>query len=165
MANIAVPTSSRTKSVFTYDGMKYQGYSQRLEGNVDELIAGTSPSCPPGFHTHSVVYKLKGGLKAQQLFKNRQIANAMQTLQLQLDTSPGPILRSPHWVKTSAIDTHHHCSNSTVEYHLSKPGPHLPSAEISSSPPPPSPLSICCRCGLYTHSLSHYASNGQASSP
>ncbi|KAJ3745201.1 hypothetical protein EV360DRAFT_90130 [Lentinula raphanica] len=211
MANIAVPTSLRTKSVFTYDGMKYQGYSQRLEGNVDELIAGTSPSCPPGFHTHSVVYKLKGGLKAQQLFKNRQIANAMQTLQLQLDTSPGPILCSPHWVKTSAIDTHHHCSNSTVEYHLSKPGipdtimtpptqppyeiihiqeediplartsspmqvdrittplsssplspiptnsephlnnflgPHLPSAEISSSPPPPSPLSICCRCGV-----------------
>ncbi|KAF5365496.1 hypothetical protein D9757_012971 [Collybiopsis confluens] len=81
----AVPTTALNRlAVFTYDGMKNCGYSQFETGSVEKLLAGSSPPIPLGYKTHAVVYKLQGGIQAQNYYAHFQNSQIVQKLQLQL---------------------------------------------------------------------------------
>ncbi|KAJ8089597.1 hypothetical protein PM082_014853 [Marasmius tenuissimus] len=63
-------------AIFTYDGMKNDGFSLREgKGGVGQLLAGANPQkIPNGYVTASVFYTLKGGSAAQNWVWNHQAA-------------------------------------------------------------------------------------------
>ncbi|THU77095.1 hypothetical protein K435DRAFT_894193 [Dendrothele bispora CBS 962.96] len=96
-----IPVNGRA-TVFDYDGMKYHGYSQRISGRLDELIAGNKPPCPAGYYTHAVIYHLKGGNYAQMVFCDHQLSEAQKHLGLVPDDSSViPKLVKPDFVELS----------------------------------------------------------------
>ncbi|KIK56290.1 hypothetical protein GYMLUDRAFT_248037 [Collybiopsis luxurians FD-317 M1] len=114
IALTVIPTSSNNKVVFAYDGMKNQGHSKYKSGKVTELLTGQPPACaPPGFTTNTVLYKLRGGTAARNLFQSLQVANAKMHLNVSLENPLLPSLSLPDWIKTlhSPFD----------EYSLSQP--------------------------------------------
>ena len=59
----------RTSNIFDYDSMKHNGFSQRISREkLSQHLAGKDIPMPSGYRTHSVVYRLHGGLHAQQTF-------------------------------------------------------------------------------------------------
>lgn len=106
-----IPTTSNQPAVFAYDGMLYNGYSQLQPGKAVNLMAGNLPPCPPGFYPHAVIYKLKGGLHAQQYFRDHQITAAKSYLDLTLHMGQPSTLDGPAWSIKS--ETKH-----TIEYNL-----------------------------------------------
>ncbi len=53
--------------------MNHFGYSQLQSGSsMDILIAGRMPPVPEGYRTYAAIYRLCGGLSAQQYFETRQ---------------------------------------------------------------------------------------------
>ncbi|KIK62104.1 hypothetical protein GYMLUDRAFT_242808 [Collybiopsis luxurians FD-317 M1] len=102
IALTVIPTSSNNKAVFAYDGMKNQGHSKYKSGKVTELLTGQPPACaPPGFTTNTVLYKLRGGTAARNLFQSLQVANAKMHLNVLLENPLLPSLSLPDWIKTS----------------------------------------------------------------
>ncbi|KAF9062287.1 hypothetical protein BDP27DRAFT_1428067 [Rhodocollybia butyracea] len=99
--HMAIPTTSKAKAVFIHDGMMFQGYSQHSKGKVADLLAGAHPPCASGFTTFSAIYKLKGGVDAQQKFRVQQQVEIKNTLDINIENQPIPALDSPNWIPCS----------------------------------------------------------------
>ncbi|KIK62152.1 hypothetical protein GYMLUDRAFT_242844 [Collybiopsis luxurians FD-317 M1] len=85
-----------------YIALTNQGYSKYKSGKVTELLTGQPPACaPPGFTTNTVLYKLRGGTAARNLFQSLQVANAKMHLNVSLENPLLPSLSLPDWIKTS----------------------------------------------------------------
>ncbi|KAJ8074586.1 hypothetical protein PM082_015489 [Marasmius tenuissimus] len=67
-------TATRRRAVFSYDGMRNNGFSTReAKGGVAKLLGGSAvENLPPGYYTSAVFYVLQGGRSAQDWVWNRQ---------------------------------------------------------------------------------------------
>ncbi|KAK0435787.1 hypothetical protein EV421DRAFT_1740054 [Armillaria borealis] len=81
-----VPTPGGKPVVFTYDGMKHAGFSQLERGSIDDLMTGSSPPVPKGYHTYAVIYRLHGGPSAQDYFASHQLELIQKKLHVNLVT-------------------------------------------------------------------------------
>ncbi|KAH9928142.1 uncharacterized protein B0H18DRAFT_1118160 [Fomitopsis serialis] len=77
-------SSSRQSHVIEYDGLAAKGIKQYVSsGGVDDL-AGLYDSPTHGYHTHSAVYHLRGGTRAQEGFLSHQKSSIERHHSLQI---------------------------------------------------------------------------------
>ena len=70
---------TKDKAIYTYDGMKHNGYSVQDKGaTLGTHLYGGDIKIPSGYRTHVVIYHLCGGPNAQMVFYHSQIATACQ---------------------------------------------------------------------------------------
>ncbi|KAF5379616.1 hypothetical protein D9757_009228 [Collybiopsis confluens] len=174
----AIPTTSNSKAVFAYDGMTNGGFSKYIPGKPAALMTGLHPSgAPTGFHVHAVLYKLRGGLMAKQMFQTSQAAIVKKRFSISLQNPSPPVFTESDWIQiisgSTSFSEYNHTSSSldiptalmtqtTIPRNfidLSKPNFNVtdsiptplssPGQQVkSSSPPPSSPQPIHCRCGI-----------------
>jgi hypothetical protein len=76
ICRIAVPCVGKGKNsvaVYEYDGMVDGGYSHWIEGDTAKQLGGSNPPIRRGYWTAAVIYRLRGGARAQEIFQKRQI--------------------------------------------------------------------------------------------
>ncbi|EIW84332.1 hypothetical protein CONPUDRAFT_142660 [Coniophora puteana RWD-64-598 SS2] len=75
----ASPLGGLKESIYTYDGMHYGGQRQRVEPvRGQSILAGANPILPPGYSPNALVYRLHGGLMAQQEFYAQRLKDIQQ---------------------------------------------------------------------------------------
>ncbi|KIK50699.1 hypothetical protein GYMLUDRAFT_252735 [Collybiopsis luxurians FD-317 M1] len=94
-----IPTASKSKAIFAYDGMKNGGYSQYLPGAAAKLIAGQHPA---------------GGEAAKKLFQSQQVTDVEKHLNVSLQDGSLPTLNLLGWAQFPHPTFH--------EYSLNTPG-------------------------------------------
>ena len=94
-------TPKRVKGVYLYDGLGVNGgpsgYSVKEAGGITKGLGGWNIDMPLGYRkyrTVTVIYKLRGGQKAQEWFWNHQRAYLKSTVGIQLSSSYSSDLQS-----------------------------------------------------------------------
>lgn len=68
-------SSPAGSAIFDYDDMTHHGFSHQVKkGKISTHLSGANVPAPSHFHTHAVVYHLRGGAKAQQHFYQERLA-------------------------------------------------------------------------------------------
>lgn len=77
-----------TSGVFHYDGMRHNGFSQRVaKGKTMTHLVGNKIPLPDGYRTTSVIYHLRGGARAQERFFRDRV-NALERIHhIQVESS------------------------------------------------------------------------------
>ncbi|KAH7907135.1 hypothetical protein BJ138DRAFT_1215655, partial [Hygrophoropsis aurantiaca] len=75
------------KKVFDYDGMQNGGIASLVKGSISSHLTGLSNNIPlpDGYHIHAVIYRLRGGAKAQGIFARHQTEQAERLFSVHFD--------------------------------------------------------------------------------
>ncbi|KAF9063257.1 hypothetical protein BDP27DRAFT_1427070 [Rhodocollybia butyracea] len=90
-----------THQLVTFSNHTVCSSGNHSKGKVADLLAGAHPPCASGFTTFSAIYKLKGGVDAQQKFRVQQQVEIKNTLDINIENQPIPALDSPNWIPCS----------------------------------------------------------------
>ena len=143
--------SSDLADIFTYDGMRFGGFSRKEEqGTPATHLAGKSPKLPEGYTAYLAVYHLEGGSAAQDVFFQERVKKCKKLYNLEVSSASLSSLptvsylgagmkelepQKRNWLRRPAIST------GTREYVTRKPG--ILDTDITSSdsesPSPPTP--------------------------
>lgn len=75
-----------TSNIFNYDSMQHGGFCQRINGaKLSQHLAGKDVPMPSGYRTQSVIYRLRGGLRAQQIFYRERVEALKRLHGIQVD--------------------------------------------------------------------------------